>query len=328
MIRLFFALIVVIALGFSADAQTSRNSEYYSKVFKKAGAKNKRDHNTWTASIVDLQGRTMYQIVKQVAFDVQYPAICLSDNGSCILVSGFAGEIEFYDNAGNSRKILQLFGRSTAEYEQVIKCSVAGDRAAVLYSAPEQDHAELLMIDLQGNELWRVAMSGKNAGEVFLSSDGQTIAVGSYDVERNNFRITETFDASGKTLRTFNVLFRYSDIAGDGRIALADRDNIVLASLRGGDSPVKWSRSSGDLITSVRFVDGFVALTVESVNLPKGSPVYSDPSLVVLNKKGKEVARTQLHTSSVSPAALSIERTRLTLTSSSSKASIQRSSLK
>lgn len=328
MIRLFFALMVIIALGFSADAQTSRNGDFTAKVSRTAPAKNKRNHNTWTASIVDRQGRTVYKIVKQVAFDVQYPAIYLFDDGSSILVSAFAGELAFYNNTGNPGKTLQLFGRSTTEYEQVVKCSVSGNRAAVLYSTPEQANATVLMLDLHSNELWRMTLSGKNAGEVFISNDGQSVAAGSYDVEKNNFRMTETFDASGKALRAFNMLFRYSDIADDGRIALADRDNMVLASLRGGDSSVKWSKSSGDLITGVRFVDGFVAVVSESVNLPKGSPVYTDPSLVILDMKGKKIRGTQLHTSSSTAAAVIVDGRNIILKSSSSQASISRSSLK
>ncbi len=328
MIRLFFALIAVLVLQFSSEAQTSRNGDFTANVSGISPAKSKSEHNTWTASIVDRQGRTLYRIAKRVAFDVQYPAIYLSDDGGCIVISSFAGEIEFYTNSGGLRKTLHLFGRSTTEYEQVIKCSVAGDRFALLYSTPDHTHAELLVLDIDGNELWRETLRGKNAGEVFISNDGQMVAAGSYEVGGNNVRMTETFDASGKPLRPFNILFRYADVARDAKIVLADRDNILLASLRGDDSPVQWPRSSGNLITGVRWVDGFVAVVIESVNLPNGSPVFSNPSLVVLDMKGKKVAGTQLRTSSATSARLIVDTNSITLKSSASQTSIQRSSLK
>ncbi len=325
--RLFSVLIFVVGIALSAGAQTSRNGEYSADVSRVAPAKNKQEHNTWTAGVVDRQGRTLYRIVKPVAFDVQYPAIYLFDDGSAILVSAFAGEITFYDNAGNPKSTLQLFGHPTTEYEQVVKCSVGGDRAAILYSTPGQANATLLMLDAQANELWRTALGAKNAGEVFLSNDGQTTAAGSYDVERN-LQTTETFDAAGKSLRTFNILFRHADIASGNSIVLADRDNVLLASLTSSETPIKWIRPSGNVITGVRFVDDFVAVVVESVNLPQGSPLYFDPSLIVLDAKGKKIAGTELHSSSANSAALIVDRGNIIVKSSSSQASISRSSLK
>ncbi len=327
MVRLIL-LMLVLSLVASARAQTSRGGDFTAAVSRTTHAKNSRDHNTWSASIVDRQNRARYQVVKQVAFDVQYPALYLSDDGSCVVASGFTGDIEFYDRAGNLTKTLQPFGHATTEYEQVIKCSVAADRVAVLCSSPEQSQSKLMMTNLQGNELWRVDLIAKNAGEVFLSSDGKTVAAGSYDVEKNNVRLTQTFDAQGTPLQRFDILFRYSDVASDGRIVLADRDNILVASLRGDESPVTWSRSSGDLITGVTFVDDFVALVVESITFQNGVPVYNNPSLIVLNRKGEKIAGTQLRTSSPGSAGLIVDETGITLKSSSSQVSISRSSLK
>jgi hypothetical protein len=309
-------------------AQHSHNEEFSARIHTRGGAKNSREHNTWTANIVDHNGATRYQLSKEIPFDMQYPAVHLSDSGACLVTLVFSGIVEFYDNRGNLITSVEPFGRKTTEHEQVIKCAISENRVALLCSSPESK-AMVMMFDSQGSELWRAPLKGKNGGEVFISDDARFVAAGSYAVAEKVFRTTEVFDATGKVVRTFDVMFRTADIASDDRIALADRDNVLIASLRDKASPVKWSKSaSNDIVTGVRFVNNFVAFSVETVNLPKGSPVYVNPSLMVLNVKGKEVARSRLRASSSTPATLTIESQRIVLRSSKSQTRVALSSLK
>ena len=325
----FIATFLVLGVVVSASGQTSSNGNFSAELATQTRAKNAREQNTWTAKILDRQGGVRYQLTKQIPFDVQFPSIVLADDGGSVVLRVFEGIVEFYGSDGNLVKSYEPFGRRTAEHEQIIKCSVAGNRVALLFSTPDASNATVVMMTLRGEEMWRSSLKAKHAGEVFLSTNGKLVAAGSYEVGRTILRSTEVFDDFGMRIRELNMLFRTADIADDGRIVLADKNNIVLASLIDKNSSAAWtSRVPNQVITSARWVRGFVAFVIESVHLPKGSPMYEHPSLIVLNLKGNEVARTSLRSSSPKPAALGFDSQRITLSSARAQTAIALSSLK
>ncbi len=329
MMNRFLLLFVSFCFLTSALAQQSRNEEFSVRVQTRSGAKNAREHNTWTATVVDKNGRQRFQLSKEIAFDVQFPFLSVADNGACIVISSFDGVIEFYGATGTLSKTLLPFGKRTAEYEQNIKCSAAGSKAALLYSSPHDERSSLLMTDLDGNELWRATLKGKQAGEVFLSSDAKFVAAGSYTFSEKILRMTEVFDVSGKAVRSFSFLFRQADIADDGRVLLAEREKVLFASLSNNHNGVQWNAAGANqVITSARIVGNFSAIVVETGNLPKGKLVYQNPSLVVFNKHGKEIARTKLNSSSPSPAQLTIGHRELKLSTPSAQGTLSLASLK
>lgn len=325
-LTLFVTLLLFISGSF---AQTSRNGEFSAHIDMKGGAKDKREHNTWSAKIVDKNGSVQYQLEKAIAFDVQFPAVYLADDGSAIVVSVFDGLAEFYNNRGSLLATRELLGKRTAEHEQVIKCSVSGKRVALLVSSPELPKAELVVMDLAGKELWRVTLNEQNAAEVFLSSDGEYVAVGSYTMKSTLGSITQIFDTNGKQLNAYEMAFRFADISPDGRIALADRNSVRLFRLSGSDPLFDWKTNARDeIVTSVRIVNDHVASVVELVVLDDSKPRYKNPTLVVLNAKGSIAARSALNTSSKNPALLDMTDSSIAISSASSKAVISLTDLK
>jgi hypothetical protein len=329
MMNRFLLLLLPAFLLAPTLAQQSRNGEYSARVHTRSGAKNAREHNMWTATIFHKNGRQRFQLSKEIAFDVQFPSLSVADNGACIVIHSFEGAIEFYHAAGALAKTLFPFGKRTTEYEQNIKCSTAGTKAVFLFSPTAEQRATILATDLSGNELWRSPLNGKQSGEVFLSSDAKFVAAGSYTFGETILRATELFDVSGKVVRSFDFLFRQADIADDGRVLLAEREKVLFASLSNTQKPVRWNAGGANqVITTARIVDKFSAVVVETGNLPNGKLVYQNPSLVVFNTHGKEIARTKLNSSSQSPAQLTIGTKELKLSTPSAQRTLSLASLK
>jgi hypothetical protein len=325
---LFFlaALVAAPMLG-----QQSRNGEFAARVHTRTGAKSARDYNTWTATIVDRSGKQRYRIVKDVAFDVQFPSLALADNGVAIVVHSFEGVVEFFDARGVLSNTLLPFGTRTHEYEQNIKCSLEGERAAFLFSSTSHERATVLMTDLRGNELWRAQLKGTHAGEIFLSRGGQYLASGSYTVGNTIVRATEVFDRAGKQVASFSFLFRHADITEGSDIVLVEREKALFGSLRVKRTPVQWfAEGSNQVITGARFLGKaqYVALIVETVEFPRGKLVYRNPNLLIVNRHGKEVARKKLVSSSPTPAQLTVKQQEVQCNTSSAHATLSFSSLK
>jgi hypothetical protein len=329
MMKGFLLLFLPIFLLAPALAQQSRNGEFSALVQTRSGAKNACEHNTWAATVVDKNGRQRFQLSKEIAYDVQFPFLSVADNGACIVINSFEGVVEFYSPSGNLDKTLLPFGKRTAEYEQNIKCSTAGSKAALFFSSSESERASLLITDLDGNELWCAALNGKQAGEVFLSSNAKFVAAGSYTPGENILRTTEVFDAAGRAIRSFAFLFRQADIGDDGRVLLAEREKALFASLFNNQNAVQWNAvGANQVITTARIIGTGSAIVLETGNLPNGKLVYQNPSLVVFNANGKEIARIKLNSSSQRPAQLTIGARELKLSTPSAQGTLSLATLK
>jgi hypothetical protein len=295
---------------------------FYAEVEIHATAKKWPEGNSWKATVYDSAGALRYQIAKEVPYDVQYPAIRLSDaRARCIVFSPFEGWIEFYDGEGNIAGTMSPFVGEAPTYERILKCSVAGGRAAFLVSEPLTASARVMLTDLEGNEIWNVSLSLETAAEVFLSTNGEYVLAGSYTSGDRIERSTVLLDRSSKVLRTFDTIFRHADFAEeDRRVVFTERNGIVLASIDGKEPSVRWStKDRNEVVTGVRFVAGHVGIVVEKVTLETGKPLYNNPQLVVLNQQGQQVLNKQLHQISEDPASLKIDGKTLTVSSGSSK---------
>jgi hypothetical protein len=314
------ALYIVLGLlNISAEAQTSRNDEYTAIIVRRAGAKTHREHNTWVARVVDRRGATRYQISKDIAFDTQFPAIYLTDDGASVVVRVFDGLVEFYDGAGNLVRTLEPFGRKTTEHEQTIKCNVAGNRAALLFSTPEANNATLLLTDVSGRELWRKNLKEKQAAEVFLSRNGKYVVAGSYTFGTRLRSFTQAFDEDGNEAGVFDDAFRCADISDGGRIVLSGKNSLSIHQLGQPKLKFVWKTERRDqIVTGVRIAGSDVACSVEHVVMKEGIPMYLNPSLVVLDATAKVRTSKQLRSSSTTPSTIRVTPHQVVLTSKSS----------
>ncbi len=305
-------LVIVVFFAIVAQAQSSRYGAFSASITKTGNAKNSREHNTWTAGILDRNGKTQYHISREIPFDMQYPSIYVGDDGSAVVLYVFVGAIDFYNANGDLIRTLEPFGRKTAEHEQMIKCSMAGDRASFLLSTPNIENAELVMTNLQGMELWRKQLRGRQAAEVFLSSDAKYVAAGSYTINATLENFTELFGEEGQPLQTLSTVFRFADFSPDGRFVFSDR-NAVTVTRANADTPgFVWKTERREhVVTGVKVVGNAVVCTVEDVQMDSGIPTYNNPMLVALNGQGKALRSARLAVTSTSPSVISIEPQRV-----------------
>jgi hypothetical protein len=318
--------VVVLLCSASAPAAEesrveSRNGLYYAEVRQTGGARAAPDRNAWNASVFTRDGDRAFILSAEIPYDVPFPALYLSDTGEAIVVHTFDGFIDYYDRRGRKTASLRVFGSSEPQLEQIVRCSVAGGRAAFLVSSPLEQNARLFLTDLSGNRLWQKTISEQFAGEVFLSDDAGVVCAGAYSSSEEISHTSLITDAGGSILRTIPILFRHADVSSDNRLfALTERNAVLVGNVYDDlQEPARWTTTARSrIVTSVMFVDGVVAAAVDSVDISDGSPVYRSPELIVIDRSATVLRQEFLTDSSRVPSGLKADNGRIILQSASS----------
>ena len=300
---ILFACIFCAEVGIT---QASRSGAFYAMTEIKIAAEKYPEMNSWSATVYARGGERKYQLSKELPYDVPYPAIYLSDDGRSVLVMSFEGLIEFYDERGHLVRKSPAFPSPTPDYERVITCSVAGDMAGFAVSESGGMNPRLILTDLEGREMQDIQLAGTHAGQVHVSSTGNHILAGSYSSDDEIRLSTVLFEASGKVMGEFDLLFRHADISEDDEVvALADRNVLLMAGLDPHSPAMRWTTGgAGRVITDVKVVGGFAAAVVEEISIEAGEPVYNSPTLVVVDRTGLVAATRTLTGTSLRPAVL------------------------
>jgi hypothetical protein len=314
--------LILFAFVFSIEAvmaQTSRSGAFYAETEIKTAAAKYPELNSWTATVYARGGERKYQISRQVPYDVPYPTIYVANNGRSVLVISFDGLIEFYDRSGTLVRKISAFPLASPDYERVITCSIAGEVAAFDVSESQGTNARLILTDLEGHETQSTPLTGKHAGQVYISNSGSHLLAGSYSSDNEIKLTTVLFDKLGKSIHEFEMLFRHADISEDDElVVVADRNRLLIAGLDTRAPATHWTTGSTErVITDVKIAGGFVAAVVEEIRIEAGKPVYVSPSLVVVDRKGQVAASRTLTGTSSRPAVLRSEGSTVTLSNES-----------
>ncbi|MGB6647248.1 MAG: hypothetical protein WBG01_01785 [Bacteroidota bacterium] len=307
-------LAFMLLLG-STDAKeialrSSRTGEFQVSVTVSGEAKMWPEINLWQAVVQDRNGRTLYQIAKEVPFDSPFPSIVLSDSGgSSVLVDAVEGWVEFYDGTGALLKNWEVFLKGEPNYERSINCSVAGDRAAFLLSGTGGRPASVYLTDMRGESLMRISLDQSQAGELHLSDDASVIVAGCYSSGEVSSFTTFCINSDGKVLLEIPILFRTARLSPDRKsLLLAGRRDLLEVALDSQERQTLWTGTKKDeLITDVCYVGPFRALLVERVDLSEGVPLYTERDLLVVDAVGNPRMKRRLDGVSETPGSLTVE---------------------
>lgn len=321
------ALLVLLFLGGGAleygSAQESRAGNFKVLIEKKAGARNATETNHWFVRVVDRTGKDLYRIAKELPFDVQFPAIHVSDiQGRAVVVQPLNGTVEFYDGRGGLANTMDFSLTNNLDYERILKCSVAGNWVAVLTSERNEE-ARVIMCTIDGRALWQKELVGKQAAEIMLSASGEVLVAGSYTFTDRLEAYTEMYDGEGLKIREMPGMFRYADISQDNRrVALAGKNAVTIEGTEEGTESLQYhTTSASHIITGVRFVREYLAVVVEYVEFEDGRPFYR-PSLVILDNKARHISTREVNVVAEVRALLAIDGDTIVLRSGNQSATL------
>ena len=308
--RKFVCALLVVIVGRSHGQQwaLSPSEEFQARITKLESAKRAEGRNTFTVELLDSKGRTQYTLTKEVPFDVPYPDVYLTDKGGAMLVNGFYGTVDFYDNEGTSLKSVRFFKEDAPEYERVLQAGVSQDVIAFAASGPNTNGTQLALYDADGNPIWEKRFPGDLAYRVEVLPKDTALAVHKRFIVMSHYSaqgsgggdVTSTIlDRSGNILAEIPILFRHAHLSIPAKLlALSDQTRVLVLGTDDFREQFRWEVPEEDrsrVVTAVAVGrTGLVAVQTAAVTFEEGAAPFQNPAVFVLEvDRGTVLDRTE-----------------------------------
>ncbi len=271
----------------------------------------------------DRYGRPLGSKVLAWQEDDPLPQICLSANGSALLLAqSTSAQVMFFAAEGQTIKDKKLFGEVAYSNERPLFLAASGQSFFVLsQNIPTPVSAPTLVrFNAAGEEQWRRDLPPGTPGGVAAAPNGDWILAGRYQVTSDN-RVESSlhlFDGSGALRVTVHGLFRQACFAENGqRLLLMDRRQLRLLNLP--DAKQLWqfnlSRRNemfAGIASDAKGENHFALAAVSTFK--NGRFVFEQPRLIKFNGSGRQQSSTAIKTNLIEPViALSSDGRRVTL---------------
>jgi hypothetical protein len=164
-----FLLIICLLFALPVSGQTSRLGSYTATVVPTGGAQRAGEFNSVRVVVKNRAGVEVYEVSKEIPYDVPFPSAGVFESGNLMLIYGFDGFIEFYDQNGALLTTLRPLKDARPEHERNIAVAVHDSIAALLISEPGMEGCELLTVSDRGDVLSSTRVNGANAGSLIAA---------------------------------------------------------------------------------------------------------------------------------------------------------------
>ena len=270
---------LILSGALTAYAQDSRLGTFHADRALDGTAQTALEVNRLTVTISRESAEVVSIITKSLAYDVGPPAVGVFESGSCVLLDGFHGILEFYDPSGALVRTVSLMKDAVPEYERVMPFAVHDRSVTVAASEPGLAGIRLFRFTELGEPVFSAVLSGGFASAVVMSNSGMSVAVGS---ARWNIGVLEeaTFlvSASGVIQSTLPVPCSFGAFSLDDSLLLVvSVDELSLVSVAGGMVRSRMPFGAGRIVLDAASKEGgFVVISAFDPVLQEGHWRYED----------------------------------------------------
>ena len=308
-------LLTALMLCFqSAEAEStytqqveSRAGGFHAEITLEARAERHPELNRWRATVMDSARNVLYQIEREIPYGSPYPALALSDSGGAgMVLNAFDGIVEVLDSRGTVVRRWRPFAAEEPSHERILKCSVAGQRVAVLASDPTSPPALVYAMELEGALSAASALPEAQGGEIYLSTDGEVIVAGGSTAGERLTVSTSILSWGCSLLDTVGLDFRLADVPAGGTTAvLADLRTVVEIDYESHERRKLWEENRpAAIITALgSHLRGTVVVS-QQAEMRGGPARYTGTRLVLITQAGLMLLDRDLEGEATRPAAL------------------------
>lgn len=284
-----FALAFAFLLALPAAGQTSRLGSYTATVTPTGGAQRAGEFNSVRVGVADKAGAEIYSVSKQIPFDVPFPSAGVFESGHLMLIYGFDGFIEFYDQHGVLLSTLRPLKDARPEHERNVAAAVHDSIAALLVSKPGKDGCTLLTVSDRGDVLNETRVDGSSSSGIAISNSGSLIAAGTRRWEGSVVEEETQFVTSAGILRgSAQAGFVNGEFSPDDAFFLG-WTNRVASTVDVGKIKIVATLAADEgkmILKGVWNGPDAVVLSASNPTLQQGSWVYRHPVLRSLTPTG------------------------------------------
>ncbi len=286
--------ILVLSIVFTSVVLTQQSPDGMFRVEqKKKISRDITDEQLITYTIFDRDGREIYSVIREAAYDAAFPSAGIFNSGKLVIIDSFSGLVEFYDTDGEKLRSKHFPGADDVEHERKIDFSLHNDRAAFIVSEPAHPDSRLMVFDETGNLLLLRTIEAPYTTGIVYSPDGSLLAVGTYrwigkSLEENSYFLTD----DGEIVGYVDTGFQHGSFSDDG-VYFIGYSNSHAHLINIEEYEVLWSheREDDSIIIQAAWhpTTGILVLTSDKPVLQAGKWVYNNPIVRTLDTIGGDV---------------------------------------
>lgn len=283
----------ILCGAFAAHAQDSRLGTYHAERSIDGSAQNALEVNQLTVTISRASGEALSTISKALPYDVGPPAVGVFESGSCVLLDGFHGILEFYDPSGRLERTINTVKDALPEPERVMPFAVHDFFITVAVSEPGLADIQLLRFTERGEPVFNARLSGEFASAVVISNSGTFAAVGTARWKDDALEhATFLVSASGEVESTLPIACSFGSFSpGDSLLLVASPDDFTLVSVAEGTVRSRSQVGPGRMtLDAAPQGGGFVGLSATNPVLQDGRWRYEDLRVERIEADGTRLA--------------------------------------
>lgn len=273
--------------------------------------------------VYDATGQRRFTSVFRHETDLPYPVLAVSDaTGAVAYGHPPTGQVVFLDASGEVHREVQLFKDAPFSLEKSLHVAYSPDGRHVAVAAmrapakprdsTSQANAHLFLFRSDGILQWRKPLPEQALQALSFSGNGEQIAVASYDayVPEGVIRRSRVYASNGRLLLSAPHGFERA-VFGPSEVLFVTNNSAEAYTLTDGQQqfayrPVRRNVQIVDADTGLN--GGQVALLLGESRYTNEGFVFEDPHLLILNRKGQQVAVSSLQVHAVRAPRLRIRQ--------------------
>ena len=254
-----------------------------------------QDRDAVVFSIADTTGTVHYTVERNRPYDLPVPSVHVFENGRLLIVDGYAGVIELYDESGGITQRGMLHGSIRPDHERIVHMDATPHVAGFVVS--ESDGSSTSVYRIQSNGAIRsTELTGEaHAAGIRLSSDGALAAAGTYSWNgpllnhRVQFLEGERIMSSGQHDFKGGLFGR-----GDSLFLVYGRNGAAIMDVRTGAIVSETAYEPGSVVNDLVWVEGTSYLAISQNSEYVNGRWYFSRLVVLEMTPGKAPVETRI----------------------------------
>lgn len=267
--------IILLLLGMTVITTAQ---QYKVEMNINGGAKNISETNKVEYIVKNQNGDEVYSILKEVNYDIPYPAAEVYDDGSLVVVRAVDTKIWFYNSLGQLEKKSFIKENAKVNYERTVHMDANDDKAALLIADPTiNEDSKIKIYDNSGNLLGAEQIKGNMGAGINLSRDSRRTAVSvSYWEGTELFERTIILDADLNTVAEFPLSFSWAEFSTETREFLGfNNKTLFLTDLENQELLFK-KELQNELFADAKIIEGEIVAAIRGRTELKNGKWVSD----------------------------------------------------
>jgi hypothetical protein len=267
---------------------------YYSESIINGGAEKIGEYNFVEYSVKTKDGKTLYQIIDKVDYDIPYSKLEIFGNGNSVLISSFYGILTFFSNDGAKRRIVKTNSNIKVEYERRILSFVDNMNLLVLFQDLNEEHSTIQKYDADGALEMEIQIPVVNISGIAFSEKSNKIFVSHFNWKDSGEleKRVSLFNIGGELLKRFNSTFEKGIFTNDNQFVGYSNKSVFVFNALNNNLQFNMEYDKTQVVLDVSYIEDKIIIALSDLpKLENGNWYYKNVTMLKLNSSGDVLSK-------------------------------------